>query len=235
MKRLNPDHDEQRRPLNREIIQHGLEQQHNLEQRQQSLQQPHNLEQRQQCLEQQPNLEQRQQDLEQQQNLEQRQQVLEQQPNLEQRQQFLQQQQDLEQRQQGLEQQQIRELRQQILDQLANLQRIEQSIQQVREPIQQRRERIQERRERIEQYLLDNFSQSRQNNGLTPQRIRKFQHFSANESLGGEQCVVCMNDLEIGRQMVRLDCHVRHYLCKVCADTWFKDQKTCPFCRHEFN
>ena len=52
MKRLNPDHDEQRRPLNREIIQHGLGEQLNLEQRHQSLEQLHNPEHRQQGLEQ---------------------------------------------------------------------------------------------------------------------------------------------------------------------------------------
>ena len=73
------------------------------------------------------------------------------------------------------------------------------------------------------------------NDGLTPGRIERFEHFRADESLVGEQCLVCMKDLENGTQMVRLDCHVNHYLCKMCANTWFKDNKTCPNCRHEFN
>ena len=71
--------------------------------------------------------------------------------------------------------------------------------------------------------------------GLTAERIQKFQHFAADESLVGERCLVCMNDLIIGMQMVRLDCHVNHILCKTCAEKWFKDHKTCPNCRHEFN
>ena len=74
-----------------------------------------------------------------------------------------------------------------------------------------------------------------QTRGLTPERIGMFQHFDADESMVGEQCIVCMNDLEIGTKMVRLDCHVDHYLCKVCADCWFEDHKTCPNCRHAFN
>ena len=72
-------------------------------------------------------------------------------------------------------------------------------------------------------------------NGLTPERIERFEHFDADESLVGETCLVCMNDLEVGTKMVRLDCHVDHYLCKVCAHGWFKDHNTCPTCRHVFN
>ena len=72
-------------------------------------------------------------------------------------------------------------------------------------------------------------------NGLTPERIEQFEHFAADESLVGEQCIVCLKDLEIGTQMVRLDCHVSHYLCKTCTDEWFKDHKTCPTCNHVFN
>ena len=72
-------------------------------------------------------------------------------------------------------------------------------------------------------------------NGLTPGRIEKFEHFDADESLVGEQCIVCLKDLDVGMQMVRLDCHVSHYLCKTCTDEWFKDHKTCPTCNHIFN
>ena len=71
--------------------------------------------------------------------------------------------------------------------------------------------------------------------GLSPERIKKFEHFTADESLVGEQCLICMNDLEIGMEMVRLDCHVDHILCKVCVEKWFENHKTCPTCRHEFN
>ena len=71
--------------------------------------------------------------------------------------------------------------------------------------------------------------------GLTSERIEKFEHFTADESLVGEQCLVCMNDLEIGMEIVRLDCHVDHILCKVCVAKWFKNHKTCPTCRQKFN
>ena len=70
--------------------------------------------------------------------------------------------------------------------------------------------------------------------GLSPQRIEKFEHFTADESLVGEQCLICMNDLEIGMEMVRLYCHVDHILCKVCVEKWFKNHKTCPTCRQAF-
>ena len=75
----------------------------------------------------------------------------------------------------------------------------------------------------------------RPSSGLKSKRIKKFQHFDADESMVGKHCIVCMNDLEIGTKMVRLDCHVDHYLCKVCADRWFEDHKTCPNCRHAFD
>ena len=71
--------------------------------------------------------------------------------------------------------------------------------------------------------------------GLSSERILKFEHFAADESLVGENCLVCMSDLIIGMQMVRLSCHVDHILCKTCVDKWFEDHKTCPTCRHEFN
>ena len=79
------------------------------------------------------------------------------------------------------------------------------------------------------QQFDDNESQ-----GLTNERIQKFEHFSADQSLVGEQCLICTDDLQVGTQMVRLDCHVDHILCKKCVDKWFKDNKTCPSCRREF-
>ena len=71
--------------------------------------------------------------------------------------------------------------------------------------------------------------------GLTPERIENFEHFDADESMVGERCIICMDDLEVGTKMVRLDCHVDHYLCQKCANSWFKDHKTCPTCRRVFS
>ena len=73
------------------------------------------------------------------------------------------------------------------------------------------------------------------NIGLTAERIGRFEHFNADESLVGEDCIICLDELQIGVQMVRLDCHVNHVFCKKCTDIWFKDHKKCPLCNHVFN
>ena len=46
--------------------------------------------------------------------------------------------------------------------------------------------------------------------GLTLERIQKFYHFQADISLVDEQCSICMEDFEVGRNMIRLDCDGRH-------------------------
>ena len=94
---------------------------------------------------------------------------------------------------------------------------MQQEVQRVRRIVQQRR--------RMQQLVT----------GLTPEKIGRFEHFAADESLVGEQCVVCLEDLQVGTQMVRLDCHVSHYFCKKCTDAWFKDHNKCPLCNHVFN
>ena len=38
--------------------------------------------------------------------------------------------------------------------------------------------------------------------GLTPERIQKFEQFTADESFVGDQCVICMEDIEIGRNIL---------------------------------
>ena len=70
--------------------------------------------------------------------------------------------------------------------------------------------------------------------GLTPQRIQQFEQFTADESFVGDQCVICMGDIEIGRNMMRLDCDGQHTFCQVCIEGWFANHKTCPICRHKF-
>ena len=73
------------------------------------------------------------------------------------------------------------------------------------------------------------------NKGLSPGRIRRFEHFTAGESIVGEQCIVCLDDLQVGMDMVRLDCHVSHCFCKKCTDAWFKDHNKCLLCNQEFS
>ena len=89
---------------------------------------------------------------------------------------------------------------------------------------------------RIAQEMVNRLQQQQeqQQTGLTAERIEMFEHFNADELLVGEKCIVCLDELQIGVQMVRLGCHVDHYLCKKCTDTWFKDNNTCPSCRNVF-
>ena len=70
--------------------------------------------------------------------------------------------------------------------------------------------------------------------GLTPQRVQQFEKFQADESHVGNQCAICMEDIEIGRNMMRLDCDGQHTFCHVCIEGWFAEHKTCPICRHIF-
>ena len=70
--------------------------------------------------------------------------------------------------------------------------------------------------------------------GLSPERIQNFAHFTADESHVGDQCSICMENFEIGRNMMRLDCDGKHAFCQVCIEGWFADHNTCPICRHTF-
>ena len=67
-------------------------------------------------------------------------------------------------------------------------------------------------------------------NGLTPDRMARLWHFEAEEADAVDPCCVCMEDIEVGRSVVRLDC--KHVLCQVCTYRWMSISKTCPLCRH---
>ena len=88
------------------------------------------------------------------------------------------------------------------------------------------------------QNVFINFAEQQQNevqkNGLTPRRIRRFKLFTADESHVGDQCSICMEDFEIGRNMMRLDCDGKHAFCKDCIIRWLANHNTCPICRHKF-
>ena len=70
---------------------------------------------------------------------------------------------------------------------------------------------------------------------VTHERIIKFEYFTEDESLVGEQCNVCLEDIKVGTEMARLSCHASHYFCRTCTLSWFKYHKTCPICRNVFN
>ena len=64
---------------------------------------------------------------------------------------------------------------------------------------------------------------------------RDHQFFTADETHVGDQCSICMEDIDVGRRMRRLTCDGQHYFCQECIEGWFAEHKTCPLCRHKFN
>ena len=65
-------------------------------------------------------------------------------------------------------------------------------------------------------------------------RIQQFERFPADQSLVGTRCHVCLDDIEVGRMMQRLNCEGHHVFCKGCVEGWFANHDTCPICRHSF-
>ena len=47
--------------------------------------------------------------------------------------------------------------------------------------------------------------------------------------------VICMEDIEIGRNVMRLDCDGHHTFCQVCIEGWFSKHNTCPICRYQLD
>ena len=82
--------------------------------------------------------------------------------------------------------------------------------------------------------LLCEYRNSERGQGLTSERIQQFSQFIADESLTGTQCGVCLEFIEVGRRIMRLDCDGQHVFCQDCVDKWFVDHNTCPKCRQIF-
>ena len=95
-------------------------------------------------------------------------------------------------------------------------------------------------KKRLEQTYEDLWMQSEvllidlMSRGLSPARIKQFQHFKADESLVGEKCSICLANFKAGRRLIRLDCEGRHVFHQVCIEGWFAGKTTCPNCRHAF-
>ena len=68
--------------------------------------------------------------------------------------------------------------------------------------------------------------------GLTDERIQRFRKLEADKSMAGEQCAVCMDEFEVGRKLMQLDC--KHEFCQECVEGWLADHNTCPVCRKVF-
>ena len=77
-------------------------------------------------------------------------------------------------------------------------------------------------------------SDDEQQQGLTFQTIQKFETFQADKLIVGDQCAICMEEIETGRNMMRLDCDGQHTFCKICIERWFAEHNSCPICRHTF-
>ena len=93
-------------------------------------------------------------------------------------------------------------------------------------------ENFREYADRLHDQILRLYDEKPQ--GLTAQRIQQFEQFQADKSFLGDQCVICMGNIEVDRNMMRLDCDGQHNFCQVCIEGWFANHKTCPICRHPF-
>ena len=82
--------------------------------------------------------------------------------------------------------------------------------------------------------ILKNLQQQRIQQGYRSIKFKMFTLFMADESDVGDQCSICMEDYEIGRNIMRLNCDGKHAFCQVCIEGWFADHNTCPLCRHIF-
>ena len=91
---------------------------------------------------------------------------------------------------------------------------------------------IQEKTDQFQQQLV--LKKKQLFKGLLSERIQQFRQFQADESFVDNQCAICMEDVEIGTNMMRLDCDGQHTFCQVCIEGWFAEHNTCPICRHTF-
>ena len=83
--------------------------------------------------------------------------------------------------------------------------------------------------------ILDQQQNDDQPQGLTSETIQTFHLFTADESHVGDQCSICMGDIDVGRRMMRLTCDGQHCFCQECIEGWFAEHNTCPLCRHKFD
>ena len=69
--------------------------------------------------------------------------------------------------------------------------------------------------------------------GLTFDRILKFTTFNADQKTVDKGCAICLDDVEMNKLMIRLDCN--HVYCSECISKWFEKHVTCPECRRKFS
>ena len=101
---------------------------------------------------------------------------------------------------------------------------------QVEKDLQQKERYLQQQYQLLQQQVL--VARKRLHKGLTDERILKFRKFEADDSKAGEKCAVCMDEFEVGRKLMQLDC--KHEFCQDCVEGWLADHNTCPVCRKVF-
>ena len=95
------------------------------------------------------------------------------------------------------------------------------------------RQKAEETSDRL-QNLLRNLPEQHQQR-LSSKKVRSFKVFTTDESHVGQQCNICLEEIDVGRIMRRLTCDGQHYFCQQCIDGWFAEHNTCPLCRHKFD
>ena len=83
----------------------------------------------------------------------------------------------------------------------------------------------------VEDYEL--FFSTEKTEGLSLDRIEKFTTFNADQNTVDEGCSICINDVEINKLMIRLNCN--HVFCRECIIKWFENKVTCSMCRKVYS
>ncbi|CAG5091316.1 Oidioi.mRNA.OKI2018_I69.PAR.g12965.t1.cds [Oikopleura dioica] len=69
--------------------------------------------------------------------------------------------------------------------------------------------------------------------GLRQDQINRLPSQSLDETIAGDTCPVCMDDMATNNEIRRLPClHVLH---KGCIDPWLKKSKECPICKFDIS
>ena len=69
--------------------------------------------------------------------------------------------------------------------------------------------------------------------GLRQDQINRLPSQSLDETIAGDTCPVCMDDMATNNEVRRLPClHVLH---KGCIDPWLKKSKECPICKFDIS
>lgn len=67
-----------------------------------------------------------------------------------------------------------------------------------------------------------------------PTVVQTLDHFQVTESTSpAMDCVICLEPLAVGEDVIRMPCHENHVFHKFCLESWFNGSNKCPMCRWE--